>query len=134
MPPCLQIKESKKNLKFFLLNYIGPKVLNLGSVGTLAYISGLRAEILKIWFHILFLEHQMSIHAKVEPANTIIYWDIEKCQRCNASFAFLTLVRKIRHRQATGSQSCTSNVNWIDLLLLASLQCYAIFRNRNLSH
>ena len=41
---------------------------------------------MKIWRHILFLEHHMSIHAKVEPANTIIYWDIEKCHRCNASF------------------------------------------------
>jgi len=37
-----------------------------------SHISGLRTETLKIWSHILFLEHQMSIHAKLEPANTII--------------------------------------------------------------
>jgi len=29
----------------------------------------------------------MSKHAKVESANTIIYGDIEKCQRCNAFFS-----------------------------------------------
>ena len=37
-----------------------------------SHISGLRTETLKIWSHILFLEHHISIHAKLEQANIII--------------------------------------------------------------
>ena len=44
-----------------------------------------QTEILKIWRHILFIEHQQRKIAKVEPANTII-WDIEKCLICKTSF------------------------------------------------
>ena len=55
--------------------------------GTLSHISGLRTETLKIWSYILFLEHQMTIHAKVAPANIITYWYIEKCHR-NHCFSF----------------------------------------------
>ena len=88
LTPCLCMKKSKFFLKnFFIKLYrsLGVCVLNLRSVsslgpeikigadgGTLSYISGLRTETLKIWSHILFLEHQMSIHAKLEPANIII--------------------------------------------------------------
>ena len=73
--------------EFFIKLYrsLGVCVLNLRSVsslgpeikigadrGTLAYISGLRTETLKIWSHILFLEYRISIYTKLEPAIAII--------------------------------------------------------------
>ena len=54
--------------------------------GTLSHISGLEKEILNIWRHFLILENQMSIQAKVGTANTISYWDIDKCYRSNTTF------------------------------------------------
>ena len=52
---------------------LGKSFLKKGGVAsTLSHISGLRTEILKIWRHIQFLEHQISIHAKAAPLFTEI--------------------------------------------------------------
>ena len=74
-------------IEFGLCKFIRAGDKKIGADGgTLSHISGLETEILKNWSHILILENQMSIQAKVGTVNSISYWDIEKCPRSNTTF------------------------------------------------